>query len=988
MLSVLLRSALVAALSVVAFPHDPEVQLNELAAKIAATPEDAALYLQRGEILRQERRFGAALADFERALTLSPRSRPAALARAGLLWMLGRDEAALAAADACLALHPDSTDAQLLRARALARLDRPAEAVAAYDRALAAAAVRRPEFYVERADVAAKLDVADALAGLDRGVADLGAVSLQQHAVVVAEGAGRYAEAVRRLDDIVAAVQRPRHWLQWKARLLRRAGDRAAAARATALAATDPRTSPPGSGLPATSAALTSASTSTVPPISAPASTATTLIPRGATWRYRDDGTDQGTAWSQLGFDDSTWASGPAQLGYGDGDEQTVVSFGPNPLDKYITTYFRHTFQVSNPAAFNLAHLGLLRDDGAVVYLNGTEIARSNMPTGAIQYRTLASLGVGGPEENFVFHFAFPPTLLRPAPLDNVLAVEIHQFNAASSDISFDAELVGADVASVVRGPYLQMGGHDRAVVRWRTDVATSSRVWFGAAPGNLTQVATVPALTTEHVVELTGLTADTRSYYAVGHDQQVLRGADNDHWWWTAPTPGTAKPTRVWVIGDSGTFNLDAYNVREAYLGYTGTRRTDVWLMLGDNAYTYGTDAEYQNAVFLMYEPLLRNTFLFPTLGNHDAFSASSSTESGVYYDVFSLPRQGELGGMASGTEAYYSFDHGDIHFVCLDSQDTPRTSGSPMLTWLQADLANNTRKWLVAFFHHPPYTKGSHDSDNPADSGGRMTDMRSIALPLLEAGGVDLVLTGHSHCYERSFLLDGHYGLSSTLTSAMVLDRGDGRAAGDGTYAKSTAGPAPHEGAVYAVAGSSGQISGGSLDHPAMFVSMNTLGSMVLDIDGNELDAVFLDDQGAVRDSFTLVKGERRTLRRIEPGISQSQGGQQNLVLDAGPTYANKGYVVAGSLGTTPGFSLGGVHIPLNPDVWFDLTLQLANSGVYQGSIGFLDGAGQAAARIQFPAFNNPSLVGAAVYHAYWVFDGNRVLTASNPVKLTITQ
>lgn len=980
MLPTLLMSALAMACSLAAAIHDPEVQLSELAAKIAAAPDDAALFVQRGEILRQEKRFAAALSDFEHAIALDPRSKVAALARANLLWTIGRDAAALAAAESCLDVHPGCADAELVRARALARLDRPAEAVVAYDRVIATAQVRRPELYFERADAAAKIDIDDALAGIDRGLADLGPiVSLQQHGVVLAELAGRFDEGVRRLDDVIHSVQRPRQWLSWKARLQQRAGELDAAARTRRAAAAD------AAGVTAVPAP---ASPSTRPAASPPAAaTADYLVPRGAVWRYLDDGSNQGTAWSQLGFDDSGWASGPAQLGYGDGDEQTVVSFGPNPGNKYITTYFRHTFQVTNPAAFNYGRLALLRDDGAIVYLNGTEIARSNMPATGVNHLTLATLGVAGPEESYFFHYAFNPALLRPAPLDNVLAVEIHQFDPASSDISFDAELLGADVVSVVRDPYLQMGGHDRAVVRWRTDVATPSTVWIGAAPNNLTQQFVIPGLETEHVVAVPNLAADTRYYYAVGYDQQVLRGADNDHWLWTAPTPGTNKPTRVWVIGDSGTFTLEALRVRDAYLGYTGSRRTDVWLMLGDNAYTFGTDLEYQRAVFLMYAPLLRNTFLFPTLGNHDAFSAHSSTESGVYYDIFSLPRQGELGGLASGTEAYYSFDHGDIHFVCLDSEDSPRAVSAPMLTWLQADLANNTRKWLIAFFHHPPYSRGSHDSDNPLDSGGRLVDMRVNALPILEAGGVDLVLTGHSHSYERSYLLDGHYGFSNTLTPAMKLDQGDGRVSGDGAYAKPTAGPAPHEGTVYAVAGSSGQIFGGPLDHPAMFISLNNLGSMILDIDGSQLDARFLDDLGTVRDSFTLIKGERRSLRRVEPGISQSQGGQQNLTLAAGAAFAGKGYVLAGALGTVPGFAFGGMHVPLNPDAWFTLSLQLGNTAVYQNSIGFLDGSGQAAARIQFPAFNNRSLIGAAIFHAYWVYENNRLVLVSNPVKLTLT-
>jgi hypothetical protein len=320
-----------------------------------------------------------------------------------------------------------------------------------------------------------------------------------------------------------------------------------------------------------------------------------------------------------------------------------------------------------------------------------------------------------------------------------------------------------------------------------------------------------------------------------------------------TSPPTGTGAAARIWVLGDSGTADANARAVRDAYYTFNGSPYANLWLMLGDNAYESGLDTEYQAAVFNMYPATLRQSVLWPTLGNHDGTAADSATQTGPYYNMFTLPKQGEAGGLMSGTEAYYSFDYGNVHFVCLESFETSRATNGAMLTWLQNDLASTTQKWIVAFWHHPPYSKGSHDSDVDIE----MREMRQNALPILEAGGVDLVLTGHSHAYERSYLIDGHYGLSNTLTSAMVLDSGSGRENGTGAYRKPTAGKAPHEGAVYTVAGSSGQISGGALNHPAMFVSMNVLGSMVLDVAGDKLDARFVDNTGAVRDYFTLRKG-----------------------------------------------------------------------------------------------------------------------------------
>ena len=174
--------------------------------------------------------------------------------------------------------------------------------------------------------------------------------------------------------------------------------------------------------------------------------------------------------------------------------------------------------------------------------------------------------------------------------------------------------------------------------------------------------------------------------------------------------------------------------------------------------------------------------------------------------------------------------------------------------MTWLESDLAATTQEWIIAFWHHPPYSKGSHDSDWEDE----LIEMRTNALPILEEYGVDLVLSGHSHSYERSFLLDSHYGTSNTLISSMIKDNGSGRPEDTGAYSKPTSGIAPHEGAVYAVAGSSSIVQlDGTFDHPAMFISLTLHGSMILDVNGSQLDAKFLRKNGVVADSFTIVKG-----------------------------------------------------------------------------------------------------------------------------------
>ena len=239
---------------------------------------------------------------------------------------------------------------------------------------------------------------------------------------------------------------------------------------------------------------------------------------------------------------------------------------------------------------------------------------------------------------------------------------------------------------------------------------------------------------------------------------------------------------------------------------------------------------------------------------------------ETGPYYDIFSLPRSGESGGVASGTEAYYSFDYGNIHFICLNTGNTDRSPPimtwlEAEMTWLEADLQANDKAWVIAFWHDPPYSKGSHDSDSEAS----LIRMRQNAVPILEQYGVDLVLTGHSHSYERSYFIDSHYGLSETFTDAMKKDPGDGKETGDGAYRKSDTVGAPNGGAVYAVAGSSGKRGRGPLNHPAMVDGIYTWGSMVLDVNGNRLDAMFLESTGTILDNFTILKGPDTTPPQI---------------------------------------------------------------------------------------------------------------------------
>ena len=124
-----------------------------------------------------------------------------------------------------------------------------------------------------------------------------------------------------------------------------------------------------------------------------------------------------------------------------------------------------------------------------------------------------------------------------------------------------------------------QLGTSSSITVRWGTDTPSSSRVIYGTQPGMLNSTVEDVTPTTEHAVTLINLSPDTRYYYAVGTTELILAGDDAEHFFVTAPFTGVSKPTRIWVLGDSGTGNEGAVAVRDAYYAFTAETHTDLWL-------------------------------------------------------------------------------------------------------------------------------------------------------------------------------------------------------------------------------------------------------------------------------------------------------------------------------------------------------------------------------------------------------------------------
>jgi hypothetical protein len=419
------------------------------------------------------------------------------------------------------------------------------------------------------------------------------------------------------------------------------------------------------------------------------------------------------------------------------------------------------------------------------------------------------------------------------------------------------------------------MGYHDAMTVRWTTSEVGMGKIKFGESFSNKNKSVSVPLETLSHEVRVTNLKPRTKYYYGIYHNEILLQG-DISNYFFTSPLPGnSSEPVRMVAFGDCGTLQPAQVEVAKRVSEYFGGKPIDGMLLLGDNAYDYGFDREYQSNFFNIYQNFfLKNTVLWPSPGNHDYSDRTWPNDIGErpdYYKIFSLPTKGESGGIASGNAAYYSYDYANVHFVSLDSygvEDSKKMADtlSRQVQWLKKDLTANKLPWTVVYFHHPPYTKGSHDSDTELD----LVAIRENLVKVLDYYKVDVVLNGHSHNYERSFMLNNYY---ANETSFNVNTHASSNSTGkyDGSpsscpYIKSGSGT------VYIVAGASGWVGGTKPGYPhnAMVTSNSeTTGAMILEVNDNRFVAKYLTANGSIFDQFTIFKDvNKKHQKTIECG------------------------------------------------------------------------------------------------------------------------
>ena len=297
------------------------------------------------------------------------------------------------------------------------------------------------------------------------------------------------------------------------------------------------------------------------------------------------------------------------------------------------------------------------------------------------------------------------------------------------------APLFGFEL-DLARRPYLQRLGPRGTRVLWtgQPELPRSLRV----GPGGSSDMLSDGVLATAEVdgakpaggmsayeAGIDGLEPDSIYCYSLFADETPLLAPAGFR---TAPLPGSGSKVTFAAFGDSGSGGAD----QMAILDQLGTVPFRLMIHTGDIAYESGTLAQFESNYFAVYADLLRSFAMFPAIGNHD--------DGGVYRQVFDLP-------YGSRGHNWYSFDHGDVHFVALDTTEM----SDQQAAWLDEDLAANQLPWVVVYGHHPPYSSGEH---------GSSMEFRQLFGPILEEHRVDLVLSGHDHDYERVAPQNGvHY-------------------------------------------------------------------------------------------------------------------------------------------------------------------------------------------------------------------------------------
>ncbi len=454
------------------------------------------------------------------------------------------------------------------------------------------------------------------------------------------------------------------------------------------------------------------------------------IIPKNANWKYLDDGSNQGSAWTDSLFNDSAWSSGNAQLGYGDGDENTVISYGSSASNKHICYYFRKQFTITNPSQSNGIEIKVLRDDGAVVYLNGQEVVRSNMPSGSIYYNTYAASTVAGSNESVYYSYHIPSTYLSVG--QNIIAVEVHQRTASSSDVSFDLTMDFKDFAPFRKNPYLLYAGdNDKMLIVWQTYNNDTCQLYYGADT-IYSDTLTSYEYGSDHLhkVLLTNLNSATKYYYKVRTTSNKYRAGS----FYTGLSNNATNLT-FYAYGDTRTYPLLHDSVAKQILteisldSISQTFIVSSGDIVEDGNQESDWDEQFFSPEYTHINEMIANLPYLVSIGNHGG-------QGLLFSKYFPIP-------MFNNNRFYYSFDYGPVHFTVID-QYTNIAPTSTQFQWLENDLAASTKKWKILLLHRPGWSAGGGHSNNSI--------VQNDIQPLCVKYGVHFVIGGHNHYYSRA--------------------------------------------------------------------------------------------------------------------------------------------------------------------------------------------------------------------------------------------
>ncbi len=461
------------------------------------------------------------------------------------------------------------------------------------------------------------------------------------------------------------------------------------------------------------------------------------LVGIGENWHYFKAGSSNSppaARWQHRSFDDSFWRQAPSGIELPDTDDGPIPT---RPTEKPGHAFMRHKFTVRDPQSIKSLLLRVEHEQGFIAYLNGVEIARAqgrgplllseeSLPVAQVDISAAASLLVEG---------------------ENVLAMEGSYSGANWSTYPLAAMVV----ANFPRGPFIQNTSTNSTQIIWRTVAAASTYVEYGTTAA-LGSFVTNAAFVTNHVATLMGLAPGTLHYYRVGsvNSTQDLTSAVE-----TFRTLKMSGPISFAVYGDSGQATAAQAEVakvmREA--------NVDLVLHTGDVIYSGWNDTTADTRYFNFYQAHMKNVPYFLSIGNHDTVFGGADSNATPYQAAFYLPTNS-----ANGTKMFYSFDHGDAHFVALYNpwfQQYVWKVGNEQYNWLTNDLANSTKPWKFLYFHMPVANSGMHSTrDDNANGTIDRVEMMNIILPVAQQYGVQFVFCGHDHNFERFAPTNGlHY-------------------------------------------------------------------------------------------------------------------------------------------------------------------------------------------------------------------------------------